>query len=136
MSQSVVVLHFLLQDGLSVAGQLEDKTNIGVLTPRRNESVSPHTLMGRPTNTQHSSELFLNANSSPDLAFYQSLREGYKVRKKKKSGKFQIRVREPPLPNLEKYNLSFLKASGIILSNFGKNNFFPLKNPKILRKFS
>ena len=36
-----------LQDPLSVTGLFQDKTNIGVLTPRRNDPVSPHTLMGR-----------------------------------------------------------------------------------------
>ena len=37
----------LIQDPLSVAGLFRDKTNIGVLTPRRSDPVSPHTLMGR-----------------------------------------------------------------------------------------
>ena len=38
-------------------------------------------------------------------------------------------VTPPPHRGLEIYNL-FFKASGIILSNFGKIRFFPLKNSK------
>ena len=41
----------LTQDPLTVTGLFRDKTNIGVLTARRTEPVSPHTLMGRTANT-------------------------------------------------------------------------------------
>ena len=41
----------------------------------------------------------------------------------------------PPPPRWQKNKTYFFKASGIILSNFGKIHFFPLKKSKYLEYF-
>ena len=63
------------------------------------------------------------------------LREEFKVRKKKKCGIFHTRVRDPPPPSVEKYNLFFL-SFWQHSEQLWKKLFFPLeKTQKHLENF-